>query len=661
MCGIAGVLDLNRPEAWLRDTATAMTTALVHRGPDAGGVWLDPTAGIALGHRRLSIVDLSPLGAQPMVSPSGRYVISYNGEVYSFLDIRPELEAKGFSFRGGSDTEVMLAAIEAWGLDGALTRFIGMFAFALWDRRTQTLHLIRDRMGIKPVYWARAGSMFLFGSELKAMLACSDWRPAIDRNSVAAYARWNYVPAPHCIYQDAGKLAPGSILTVCAGAPPTVRKFWDLRSLAAQWPETADDDAAATQRLEVLLRDAVRRRMVADVPLGAFLSGGADSSLVVALMQSQSTKPVRSFTIGFHEREYNEAVHAAAIAKHLGTDHTELYVSPQHALEVIPRLPEYYDEPFADSSQVPTFLVSEMTRKHVTVALSGDGGDELFAGYTRYHWADWVRRTFLSLPPSVRRLAASALSLPPRAFWEAAARVLPPSRRPQRIGERVMKLAGFLREDTADGVYRRQHTHWGSPELVVPGSSEPHGLPFDESLRSEIPDFLKRMQLMDLLTYLPDDILTKVDRASMAVALEARVPLLDHRVVEHVWRLPARMKVREGSDKWLLRKVLYRYVPRHLIERPKMGFSVPVGAWLRGPLRPWAEELLSERRLRQAAFFDPATVRAAWTQFLGGRAGDQEPLWGVLMFEAWRDRYATASSNAPVQPAQHSIVVAAPA
>ena len=639
MCGIAGILDLNRGEPWLRENVDAMTGALRHRGPDAGGIWTDAAAGIALGHRRLSIVDLSPLGAQPMVSPSGRYVISYNGEVYSFLDMRPELEAKGFKFRGGSDTEVMLAAIEAWGLDGALARFIGMFAFALWDRETRTLQLVRDRMGIKPVYWARAGSLFLFGSELKALLACREWQPELDRDALAAYTRWNYVPAPGCIYRGAGKLAPGSILTVRAGSEPTVRRFWDLRALASQWEETADDDETAADKLEVLLRDAVRRRMVADVPLGAFLSGGADSSLVVALMQSQSDKPVRSFTIGFHEREYNEATHAAAVAKHLGTDHTELYVSPQRALEVIPRLAQYYDEPFADSSQVPTFLVSEMTKQHVTVALSGDGGDELFAGYTRYHWADRVRRTFLSWPRPLRRAAAAGLSVPPRTFWEGVARLLPPGRRPQRIGERVAKLAAFLREDDADGVYRRQHTHWDNPEALVPGSHEPRGLPFDPSLRSDVPDFMRRMQLMDLLTYLPDDILTKVDRATMAVALEARVPLLDHRLVEHAWRLPQRMKIRGGTDKWLLRKVLYRYVPRELIERPKMGFSVPVGSWLRGPLRPWAEALLSESRLRDGGHFDVGHVRRAWTQFLAGRATNQEPLWGILMFEAWRDEY----------------------
>ena len=647
MCGIAGILDAGRSEGHLRQNVEAMTVAVRHRGPDAGGTWIDGTAGVALGHRRLSIVDLSPAGAQPMVSASGRYVISFNGEVYSFVDMRPDLEALGWTFRGTSDTEVMLAAIEAWGLEAALARFIGMFAFALWDRELRTLHLVRDRLGIKPIYWARFGTTFLFGSELKALLACEGWRPEVNRDALAAYARWNYVPAPHCIYRQAAKLPPGSILSVRAGEEPRIRSFWDFREIARSAPENMVDDATAEADLETILRDSVRRRMIADVPLGAFLSGGVDSSLVVALMQSESAKPVRSFSIGFHEAEYNEAHHAAAVAKHLGTDHTELYVSPQHALDVIPRLPEYYDEPFADSSQIPTFLVSEMTRRYVTVALSGDGGDELFAGYTRYHWAELVRRKALGLPLSLRQALAGALEIPSRRFWESAVHLLPANRRPQRLSERVSKLAAFLREPDADGVYRRQHTHWPEPERLVLGAQEPQGLQFDPAVRAEVPDFIRRQQLMDMLTYLPDDILTKVDRASMAVALEARVPLLDHRVVEHVWRLPMRMKVRDGQDKWLLRQILYRHVPRALIDRPKRGFSVPVGAWLRGPLREWAESLLSEQRLREGGYFEPTLVREVWRKFLAGHAFDQEPLWGILMFESWRDRYLGASSMRP--------------
>jgi len=625
-----------------------MSEALAHRGPDADGIWLDPQVGIALGHRRLSIIDLSPTGAQPMRSASGRYVISYNGEVYNHRALGKELQQTGSSFQGTSDTEVILAAIETWGLEAALARFIGMFAFALWDTAEQELNLVRDRLGIKPLYWAQEGSLFLFGSELKALTACEAWSPEIDRDALAAYARWNYVPSPHCIYRGAAKLAPGTWLRVRAGEKPRIQPFWDFRAVANDAMNTpfegSESDAEA--ELERLLKDAVRQRLMSDVPLGAFLSGGTDSSLVVALMQSESSSKARSFSIGFHEAEYNEAGHAKMVADHLGTDHTELFVGSEEALAVIPNLPTYYDEPFADSSQVPTYLVSHMTRKHVTVALSGDGGDELFAGYTRYHWAEMVRRRFLGLPGGVRHGLAAAIDLPPRKFWELAARILPQDRRPQRVGERASKLAGFLREPDADAIYRRQHTHWEDPERAVIGGTEPKGVPFDASLAASIPDFVQRMQFLDTVTYLPDDILTKVDRASMAVGLEARVPLLDHRVVEFVWRLPQSMKVRNGTDKWLLRKILDRYVPREMMDRPKMGFGAPVGKWLRGPLRNWAETLLSRKRLTEAGYFEPNIVRAAWKGMLSGRNTAQEPLWGVLMFEAWREAQISPSTTA---------------
>lgn len=650
MCGIAGFLRPGLGEADYGVRAAAMADALAHRGPDDSGLWVDAEAGVAFGHRRLSIIDLSESGHQPMTSASGRYVIAYNGEVYNFAALRDELVERGHRFRGQSDTEVIVAAIEEWGLDDAVGRFIGMFAFALWDREERTLSLVRDRLGIKPLYWGRFGDLFLFASELRGLRACPGWRPEIDRDALTAYMRWNYVPTPHCIYAGVGKLAPGTILAFRPGGEPTIRRYWDLRAVArAGIDERANrprfvrrprlGDYASALQLERLLLDAVEKRMVADVPLGAFLSGGTDSSLVAALMQACSDRPIKTFTIGFHEKDYNEAEHAKAVARHLRTDHTELYVDPAQGLEVVPRLAEFYDEPFADSSQLPTYLVSEMTRRHVTVALSGDGGDELFAGYTRYHWADMVWRRFGWVPGPLRRGLGATIGAVPSSLWESAARLLPAGRRPHRVGERALKLAAFLRQPDADAIYRRQHTHWEAPAALVPGGREPRGVAWDETLADELPDFVDRMQLMDSLTYLPDDILTKVDRASMAVSLEARVPLLDHRVVEFVWRLPPHMKRRDGETKWLLRQVLYRFVPQELIERPKMGFGVPIARWLREPLRDWAEALLDPGRLADGGLLDPAPIRAAWHDFLAGRRAVQEPLWGVLMFQAWRERH----------------------
>ena len=642
MCGIAGLIGTNRSPEWLVDNARAMATAIAHRGPDADGVWHDAAAGVALAHRRLSILDLSPLGAQPMHSASGRWVITFNGEVFNFAELRAELEGTGAVFRGGSDTEVMLAAIEAWGLDAAVRRFVGMFAFAAWDRHERTLHLVRDRLGIKPLYWARFGDIMLFGSELKSLLAAEGWTPRVDRDALAAYTRWNYVPSPHCIWQGVRKLQPGTRLELRPAREPIIARYWDLRSIAERgvaqpFAGTADE---AEAQLHKLLLESVRLRMVSDVPLGAFLSGGVDSSLVVALMQAQASGPVRTFSIGFRESLYDEAVFARAVARHLGTEHTELYVGPSEAIDVIPRLPDMYDEPFADSSQIPTFLVSQMTRTSVTVALSGDGGDELFAGYTRYHWAEMVRRRFLVLPSGVRGMLAGAMSAPPRAMWEALSGLLPKHLRRQRVSERVAKLAAFLREPDADAIYRRQHTHWERPGEVVPGATELRNVTFDDTLRESVPNFVQRMQLLDMLTYLPDDILTKVDRASMAVSLEARVPLLDHRLVEFCWTLPHTLKVGGGVDKRLLRNILYRYVPRTLIERPKMGFALPVGQWLRDELRPWAEDLLSERRLREDGYFQADLVLRTWEAFQAGRNVNQESIWGILMFQAWRARYA---------------------
>jgi asparagine synthase (glutamine-hydrolysing) len=644
MCGIAGIWDRRRqstPDA-LAAAAAAMTATLVHRGPDAGALWRDDAAGVALGHRRLSIVDLSPAGAQPMVSSCGRFVISYNGEVYNAAELKPELEAAGRSFRGHCDTEIIVEGAAVWGVEATIRRLIGMFAIALWDRQERALYLVRDRLGIKPVYWADCDGRILFGSELKALRADAHWTPALDRDALTAYLRFGYVPAPRTIYRGVQKLPPGMILVARASGAPTIAPFWSLADIAraGQAERRTLDEAEATDRLDALLRDAVGRRMVADVPLGAFLSGGIDSSTVVALMQAQSTRPVRSFSIGFHERGYDEAQHAAAVARHLGTDHTELYVSPEHALGMIPNLPTMYDEPFADSSQIPTFLVSEMTRRHVTVALSGDGGDELFGGYTRYFRGQAVWRAIEHIPQSARVLAAAGMRAVSPAAWSALGAVIPESVRPTQFGDKMHKLAGVLAgEAEASAFYRNVVSLWVDPARVVIGGTEPKGPLDDLAIKALVPDFIERMQYLDTVTYLPDDILTKVDRASMAVSLEARVPLLDHRVVAFSWGLPVSMKAADGTGKRLLRRVLDRYVPRALIDRPKMGFAVPINDWLRGPLKEWAEDLLDERRLAGDGILDPAPIRERWREHLAGTRDWQYPLWSVLMFQSWKRRW----------------------
>ncbi len=640
MCGIAGFVDNSHATAveTLRCIAGDMADTLYHRGPDDSGVWVDAEAGVALGHRRLSIIDLSAAGRQPMVSADGRLVITYNGEIYNFAELRLELEAAGVRFSGHSDTEVILEACAAWGVARAVERLIGMFAFALWNRETRSLTLVRDRMGIKPLYWGRFGNLFLFGSELKALRAHPGWTPEIDRDMVAGFLRHNYVSGPRAIYRGIRKLEPGCTLVHGADGNTEIHRYWDLRKIlrAAQADRLEITDDEAIVRLEELLRDAVRRRMVADVPIGAFLSGGIDSSTVVALMQSECGRPVRTFTIGFHESGYDEAKHAKAVAAHLGTEHIELYVEPDHALEIVPRLAERYDEPFSDVSQIPTCLISELTRRHVTVALSGDGGDELFAGYNRYFWADALWSRIGWLPAPLRQAGAIGLKTLPPAVWDGLGAALPRRLRPPQLGDKVHKLADILTLDGPDALYRRLVSHWQNPDDLVPGGAEPHGILWDEGLAREIPDFMERMRFLDAVTYLPDDILTKVDRASMAVSLEARVPILDHRVVEFVWRLPRRLMMRQGKRKWLLRQLLNRYVPAALVERPKMGFGVPIGVWLRGPLRDWAEDLLSEKCLREEGLLNPAPVRRSWAEHLSGQRNWQYPLWDVLMLQAWQ-------------------------
>jgi asparagine synthase (glutamine-hydrolysing) len=642
MCGIAGLLSTpsTGSTAQLEHWAQAMGDALAHRGPDDHGVWSNAEAGVAFAHRRLSIVDLSPAGHQPMISADGRFIMIYNGEVYNHHALRPELEARGVQFRGHSDTEVVLEAFAAFGIEATVKRLIGMFTIGVWDQRERTLTLIRDRLGIKPVYWAKFGGLFLFGSELKALRAQPGWSPRINRSAVASFMRHNYVPAPHSIYEGVNKLEPGSILTLPWGGEPCVTRYWDAKSvaLAGLASPIQASDTELTDRLETLLKDAIYRRMIADVPLGAFLSGGIDSSTVVALMQTANLGRVRTFTIGFDIPGFDEAPHAAAVAHHLDTQHTELTLTAQDARDVIPRLPEMFDEPFADSSQIPTYLVSAMTRQHVTVALSGDGGDELFAGYNRYQLASRLWGGLSLLPRPLRQgIAASMTSISPDR-WTRLLSVLPAGVRPSQLGDKLHKLAAVLGLADGTAVYRRLVTHW-EPGDVMPGTEEFKGILWDPELAKEVPGFLEQMQLMDLVTYLPDDILTKVDRASMAVALEARVPLLDHRVVEFAWQLPRAARVRGGTSKWLLRQVLDRHVPKNLIDRPKMGFGIPLGEWLRGPLRDWAETFLDERRLREAGLLDATRVRHFWQEHLDGRRNWQYLIWDVLMLETWRERW----------------------
>ncbi|MGE4552767.1 MAG: asparagine synthase (glutamine-hydrolyzing) [Desulfovibrionaceae bacterium] len=630
MCGITGIFA---PPGRLDAAALqAMTDSLAHRGPDDAGVWTDPEAGVGLGHRRLSILDLSPLGRQPMASACGRYLLCFNGEVYNHLDLRRELEPLGHRFRGGSDTETMLAAIAQWGLAAAVQRFVGMFAFALWDRAGRTLHLVRDRLGIKPLYWGRAGRAVVFGSELKALRAHPDFRPEVDRDALCLYFRHNYVPAPWTIYTAARKLEPGCILTLAEPErEPEIVPYWSAldvweRGAAAPF---AGDEAEAEARLEALLDEAVRTRMVADVPLGALLSGGIDSSLVVALMQRASDRPVQTFSIGFREREFNEAAHAAAVARHLGADHTELYITPKDMLDVVPRVPRLWDEPFADSSQIPTACVCALTRRHVTVALSGDGGDELFGGYQRYAWMD-LFDTVQRIPrPARRALAGLARAVPPRLFGLLGA-----------FGYKIQWRLDMLTLDRFELFYRHFLSHEKRPEALVPGGTEPES-PLTRAWARTFPHRLQAMTAWDTVAYLPDDILTKTDRASMAVGLELRVPILDHRVVEFAAALPVGMKAAGGQGKRILRRLLYRLVPRELVDRPKMGFGVPVAQWLGGELRPWMNDLLDPAAIRRRGYLDADRVEDLRRRFLRGEIMWCHQLWDVLMFQAWLEEWGS--------------------
>ena len=646
MCGIVGFLGTTGGDkAALTALIQKMSACLAHRGPDDSGVWVDERVGLGLGHRRLSILDLSPMGHQPMASPGDRYQMTFNGEIYNYLDIRDELEATGpIQWRGHSDTEVILAAMTRWGVGPTLERLTGMFALAVWEQVERTLHIARDRLGEKPLYYGWLDGSLVFASELKALRVHPRWKGQIDRNALVLFLRHGYVPAPYSIYAGVRKLWPGTFLSIRPDGSSKESQYWSARNVAEQGVAEpfAGSDSEAIEALDRLLSRAVSRQMVADVPLGAFLSGGVDSSTVVALMQAHSARPVQTFTIGFREPGHNEAEHAKAVARHLGTDHTEVYVTAAEAMNVIPRLPQLYDEPFADPSQIPTFLVAQLARSKVTVSLSGDGGDELFAGYNRHFIGRGLWNRVGWLPRSARGVLASAITTIPPGQWNRLLATLtafaPGHLRYPNPGERLHKLALVLGARDSDEVYLGLTSHWNRPAAVVLSGGEPDMAAANGHRGATLSDFTQRMMFLDLVGYLPDDILVKVDRAAMGVSLETRVPMLDHQVVEFAWRLPLSMKIRGGQGKWLLRQLLYKYVPQELIDRPKSGFDVPVGEWLRGPLRDWAESLLDESRLRREGFFDASQVRARWNEHLSARRDWQQALWNVLMFQAWLEQ-----------------------
>jgi asparagine synthase (glutamine-hydrolysing) len=653
VCGIAGLFDPQSELGAVRleRQAREMASVLAHRGPDDDGSWADPAGLIAFGHRRLAVVDLSPMGHQPMVSADGRWVLSYNGEIYNFRALRDRLSAEGVPFRGGSDTEVLLAAFERWGLDRALDATEGMFALSLWDQRRRELHLVRDRFGEKPLYYGWVGPLLGFGSELKALRKIPSFDATLDRDAVSLYLRYNCVPAPRTIYRGVAKLSPGELVTfspsVRPGQLPAPRAYWSARDAVADLcgrPLTGSDEDL-TDLLEETLDASVAARMVADVPVGAFLSGGVDSSVLVALMQRHSSQPVRTFTVGFSDRAFDESEDAAAVARHLGTDHTPLHVDDAEATAVIPQLPELWDEPFGDVSQIPTLLVSRLARTRVTVSLSGDGGDELFAGYNRHAWLERLLRQSSFLPAGLRRSVGAAMVRMPPGLVDQAAKVtlLGPRKWQVRMpSTKVVKAGKVLAAAGPEDAYLALVSHWDDPgSVLAPGVGGDGVAPLPDAW-PRLPGLTEQVLWLDLVGYLPDDILVKLDRAAMAVSLESRAPFLDRPVFELAWRLPLSAKLRGGTTKWILREVLYRHVPRALVERPKMGFGVPIGAWLRGPLREWAQDLLSEGHVRQAGVLDPAAARRALGLHLGGQRDLGYELWGMLMLQSWLDRWRPA-------------------
>jgi asparagine synthase (glutamine-hydrolysing) len=650
MCGIAGLFDPNHvtDAETLGRRVVDMAARLTHRGPDAGGLWCDSDQGIALGHRRLSVIELGPEGAQPMMSPDGQWVTTYNGEIYNYRALRNRLVGEGFVFRGGSDTEVLLGAVQQWGLEPALEACEGMFALALWDRHRRELHLVRDRFGEKPLYYGWVGEQLAFASELKALHSLPGFNSDIDRDAVALYLRYNCVPAPHTIYRQVAKLLPGRLVTVGLDDSPhrllSQRPYWSARQAvenARRQPLVGPPEVLADQ-LEAALSVSVAARMVADVPVGAFLSGGVDSSVIVALMQQHSTRPVRTFTVGFADDKFDESAEAAAVAAHLGTDHTPLQLNDGDGAEVISLLPDIWDEPFGDISEIPMYLVSRLARTQVTVSLSGDGGDELFAGYNRHAWLERLWQYSSSLPSPVRRLAGTVLERVPPALVDGAAwatTILPTKMQIRDPALKVTKVGKVLAASGPEDAYLALVSYWNDAESIVVDASPTVSMVSPPSEWPKLDGITEQMLWLDQVRYLPDDILTKLDRAAMASSLETRVPFLDRGVFDLAWRLPMSVKLHNGTTKWILRQVLYRHVPAELVDRPKMGFGFPIGPLLRGPLRPWAEGLLDERRLRQQGLLDPEPIRKAWLLHLRGRRDLGHELWAILALQAWLDRW----------------------
>lgn len=637
MCGIAGYLDISGTD---RSIVKRMSEQLQHRGPDDAGTWVNAKRSVALAHTRLSIIDTTSSGHQPMASECGRYVISFNGEIYNFRALRKDLENSDTRkiWQGHSDTEVILAAFSRWGIDESLKRFVGMFAIAIWDKKTEQLFLARDRMGEKPLYYGWSGGVFLFASELKAIKAHPSFHANIDSDALTLFMRHSYVPAPHTIWKGINKLTPGCCLVLHVNSrTPVIKPYWSLcnvasRGIASPFDGTPEE---AVDELECLLTKSISGQMISDVPLGAFLSGGVDSSVVASLMNVHSNHAIKTFSIGFNDKSYNEAKFAKEVASHLGTDHTELYVSSKEVLDVIPQLPFLYDEPFADSSQIPTFLLARMARQSVTVSLSGDGGDELFCGYNRYNWATKVA----GLPAAIRVGVEKLISLLSPREWDKLFKFLtflvPEKYRYNNPGDKLHKLAALLSAHTPEEIYFRLVSHWDNAHQLVLNGNEPLTAMAGGQVGLGTDSSEQRMMYLDQLHYLPDDILTKVDRAAMSASLETRIPMLDHRVVEFAWSLPLEYKLRAGQMKWPLRQLLYRHVPQELIDRPKMGFGIPIDAWLRGPLREWAEALINSNRLEKEGYLNSKLIQEKWNQHISGRRNWAYHLWDVLMFQAW--------------------------
>lgn len=648
MCGINGFYS--KSSSTFDNVILKMNSAISHRGPDTNGTWLDKNSGIVLGHQRLSIIDLSVAGNQPMRSNSGRFILTYNGEVYNHLEIRKEIEKSNsnIKWRGNSDTEILLEAIDFWGIEITLKKIDGMFAFGLWDHKIRSLILVRDRIGEKPLYYGWQGKgndkVFLFGSELKALKVHPEFNGVINRDAIALQLRHNCIPAPYSIYKDIYKLLPGHYLELKESdlknsLLPSSKTYWSLteKAIYGNNNQLALSEIDIQKDLEKHLQSSVKKQMISDVPLGAFLSGGIDSSAVVALMQAQSNHPVKTFSIGFSEDDYSEAKYAKKIAQHLGTDHTELYVSSKKAMEVIPKLPSIYDEPFSDSSQIPTYLVSQLAKQHVKVALSGDGGDELFCGYNRYVMSKKFSNIYRYMPLSLRKILKSGLQSISPQNWSKISKLLPGFSEYSNFGDKIYKVANVLEAKTLYDLYYMLCSHWQNPTEAVINSKEPGTLLTE--IKTELKGLNSQQQMMalDFITYLPNDILVKVDRAAMASSLETRVPFLDHKLIEYVWKIPQSLKLRDGQGKWILRQILNQYVPKNLTERPKMGFGVPIDTWLRGPLKDWAENLLNEKRLQQEGYFNPKLIRDKWSEHLNGKKNWQYDLWDVLMFQAWID------------------------